>query len=89
METKPLTPAELKLMADVLELAGDQFSNHGCNDFEIDDTPEHRAIVAEMHKDDPGFDIEDFLYHGKINAGDDSLMSHFADRCSALARASS
>jgi hypothetical protein len=30
-----LQPHELKLAAELLELAADQFSNHGCNDFDL------------------------------------------------------
>ncbi len=30
-----LKPHELKLAAKLLELAADQFSNHGCNDFDL------------------------------------------------------
>ncbi len=30
-----LQPRELKLAAKLLKLASDQFSNHGCNDFDL------------------------------------------------------
>lgn len=41
------------LAAEMLELAKDEFSNHGCNDYEIEDTPENREwlIQCEMADD--------------------------------------
>jgi len=30
-----LTPADLKLLIVLLDSAGDEFSNHGCNDFHL------------------------------------------------------
>lgn len=30
-----LTPADLKLLVVLLEKAGDEFGNHGCNDFHL------------------------------------------------------
>jgi hypothetical protein len=36
--------------ANLLELAADTFSNHGCNDYEIADTQENREIVREMNQ---------------------------------------
>lgn len=48
-----MTKAEKILAAEMLELAADQFANHGCNDYEIVDTPELREllILGEMAND--------------------------------------
>lgn len=46
-----MTPNERKLAAAVLRLASEQFSNHGCNDFDlsklIPDEDERNALVRE------------------------------------------
>jgi hypothetical protein len=70
-----LTPAELKLIKHLLGMAADEFSNHGCNDFQLrkdaklTDT-EAREVVktfeAWVQKEDPKGDItydpgEDYL----------------------------
>lgn len=43
-----LTKAELKLISELLELAAGNFSNHGCNDYEIDNTEENKQLLIEM-----------------------------------------
>lgn len=48
-----MTKAQMKLAAELLEVASDHFSNHGCNDYEIENTPENREwlIQGEMDND--------------------------------------
>lgn len=36
------------IAAEMLEVAADEFSNHGCNDYDIPDTPENRSFVERM-----------------------------------------
>lgn len=58
---KDFTVKEMRLAADLLELAGDQFANHGCNDFLIDKdilpgderwaTEEVIELDRQMHED--------------------------------------
>lgn len=44
-----LTPARLKLAARFLEMAADEFGNHGCNDFNLAEVmPDVRARRALM-----------------------------------------
>jgi hypothetical protein len=49
-----VTPTERKLAAHLLRLAADQFSNHGCNDFDlsklIPDQDERDALVREFEE---------------------------------------
>jgi hypothetical protein len=49
-----LTPAECRLAAALLNLAADEFSNHGCNDFRLRsdgglDDEEARVVVADLN----------------------------------------
>lgn len=48
-----------KLSAQLLDLASDVFSNHGCNDFRLERTPDNIALVEDMiaKSDDPDRDI--------------------------------
>lgn len=56
----PMTPTEKKLVARLLDVAADQFSNHGCNDFDLVKdggltSEESQEIQQEIHrwKNDP------------------------------------
>lgn len=62
--------------ADLLELAADKFSNHGCNDYAIENNEANRALVLEMEKfNDPEFDEADLNFSGdKIYVMDWFLM---------------
>ncbi len=44
-----LTKTQLLMTAKMLELASDTFSNHGCNDFYLENTPENLEFVKEMY----------------------------------------
>lgn len=50
-----LRPTDARIAATMLELAGDQFSNHGCNDYELPNTPDNLAFVRRLiaASDDP------------------------------------
>lgn len=46
-----LIPPELvNITADLLELASDEFSNNGCNDHYLENTPKNRKFVKNMNK---------------------------------------
>ena len=71
-----------KLIAELLEKAADQFSNHGCNEFDLTDALPDRADRAELAKtvfdeDDPDrYDPE-----GDCDVMHDyELMLFFADK---------
>lgn len=55
----PLSPAELKLVAKLLDIASNEFSNHGCNDFKADRdgdlTPDETAEIAARLNAHPKF----------------------------------
>lgn len=44
-----LTQTQLLMTAKMLEIASDTFSNHGCNDFYLDNTLENHEFVKEMY----------------------------------------
>lgn len=41
---------EYKILSDLLDMASEEFSNHGCNDFEIDNTPENMELLRMAHE---------------------------------------
>jgi len=52
--------AYLKLAAALLKKAASEISNHGCNDYYIEDTVDNRIIFVEMmQQEDNEFKIED------------------------------
>lgn len=73
-----MTPGERLLAAKLLRRASDSFSNHGCNDYELPDTPENRALVVDVHEGDYEWEWPD---DGKpIYEQDWLLMSHLAKK---------
>lgn len=87
--SKSLTSAEFKLAADLLERASESFANHGCNDFNLENTKENVDILNDMHqrggwpKDMLTFDVT----KKALGAHDDSLMGHLAIRLREAAEA--
>lgn len=91
-KTDGLSKAELKLIAVLLEKASDEFSNHGCNDYKIPATDEHKQIMLDMFQ--ANGDFEERKRDGEVdevmNAKDEIVtydwwvMSYLADRCRKL-----
>ena len=69
------------ILAKLLEMASDEFSNHGCNDFVLDNTHENFALVTAVeqwasHEEPLPVNVdkdEDDIY-----TSDDTLMGFFA-----------
>lgn len=87
MPNNPLTPVELRLLAELLELASDTFGNHGCNDFDLEKSVpslEDRRKLMKAFNDHNG-SPEDFE-HDEENGDqylmfrDDLLMGYLAHR---------
>jgi len=82
-----LTDAEAKLLIELLELASDNFSNHGCNDFDltksVPDLEDRRALM-KSYNDYNGSpeDFEDDEAHGSQYEfdNDSALMSYLSTR---------
>lgn len=74
-----MTKTQLKIAAELLELAADQFGNHGCNDYEIKNTKENLEFVKQMiaFSDDP--DEKPEVYRGKILICDFQAMQYLSD----------
>lgn len=74
--------AQLKVLARVLGTAADEFSNHGCNDFDLSKqglTPEELASFKEgftqyMQNDDPEYEGRSGNY-----VQDDCVMRYLQD----------
>lgn len=67
-----------KLAADLLESASEEFSNHGCNDYPLENTPENRAFYEKMMKECSGEEITVAPGKDKIYAQDWLIMSYLA-----------
>lgn len=67
-------------IADLLEQVHEEYSNHGCNDFSLPNTPEARKFVEEMYKaggeDDPEIDYND---DGTISTSDWMVLSRISE----------
>ena len=71
------------VLSDLLEMASEEFSNHSCNDFELPNTPENRALVEAMEmKHSPAYFKKKGLIISKdgtkIYTQDSSLMGYFS-----------
>jgi hypothetical protein len=91
--SKKLTSAELTAIAELLQKASDEFSNHGCNDYQLLNTPENKIMLVEMIKangDEESMEeeIEEVMSCKKKNiyTYDWWLMSYLADRCKEAAK---
>ena len=69
------TKTELEVMAKLLDLAADQFSNHGCNDFELPATAENIALVRQVEEDEPS------VRGDTVDTLDWCLMYFLKNRC--------
>ena len=83
-----LSKTELKMIADLLEMAGDEFANHGCNDLELEPTEENKELAIKMLEKMMGKG-EDFEQESakvreakkKIWTNDWMMMDYLSKRC--------
>ena len=88
MTNEPLNKAELELISQLLELASNDFENHGCNDFDLKNTQENRFLMLEYEKDNNPNAPDDIRFDddGQVIYGNDSaLMSYMAERAKIVA----
>lgn len=73
---------ERTILARLLQMAADQFSNHGCNDFDLPDSDEARELIHAYHEwnGDPEEADEYQAHRGKYMFTDFVLMRYFAKR---------
>lgn len=45
-----LSKLELTLISNCLEMASDEFSNHGCNDMQLANTDENWQLIEDMEE---------------------------------------
>ncbi len=64
------------MAAKMLELAADEFSNHGSNDYSLENTPENRTFVEAMiaASDYPEDEVNISHDYGRIYTSDIALM---------------
>lgn len=73
--------SELNVLIRLLKEAGQEFSNHCCNEFEVEETEENKALLRDVMKDN-----EIILYDGKLIMHDDILFDYFAERLTKVLR---
>ena len=87
-----MTKNELNMIAKLLQKASESFCNHGCNDYEISNTPENIKLLQDIEEYNVGRtlnkeELDDFLYiiecrknKATLNTMDWLLMSYFAKK---------
>jgi hypothetical protein len=84
MAATPKKHPEYKIIAELLEMASDEFSNHSCNDYEIDNTAENMDLLKDAHNwnvnGDPSQSFEPVISKdgSKIYVMDYFLFGYFA-----------
>ncbi|MFA6235612.1 MAG: hypothetical protein WC824_15695 [Bacteroidota bacterium] len=75
-----MNTTEKKLAASLLKRASDEFSNHGCNDMTLPDTPENQALAIKVQEwsGDPDFKVFK-TRSGELHFYDWMLMAYLAD----------
>lgn len=71
-----ISKTELEVIAKLLNLASDRFSNDTCNDFELPVTPENLILVKQAEGED-----EPHVQGDSIITNDWVLMDHLRKRC--------
>lgn len=96
MATKGLSTTELTMIAEFLEEAAEEFSEHSANDFLVPATAENKAIFVAVldHHDENEPDDEHELTGAEIMAAadevfiyDDWAMAYFEQRCKSILNA--
>ena len=77
-----MTLEEAELAAKLLEMAAEEFSNHGCNDFKLPNTHANWVLAKEVYTTDEGTidDIERPILPNPIIVPDWLLMRHLAKK---------
>jgi uncharacterized protein YutD len=67
------------LTAEMLEMASEEFSNHGCNDYVLENTQENREFYEKMMKHSCGEVVTVDPSKEKIYAQDQMIMSYLSN----------
>jgi len=78
-----LSNAEVKIIAELLKMASNEFCNHGCNDFVLEATEENKNLICQVIEDNGDSEWEEEAEHvraqtKRICFHDSWLMSYFA-----------
>jgi hypothetical protein len=57
-ERKTMTKNQLEITSELLNLAATEFSNHGCNDYDLPATPENIELVRTAERFITGDELE-------------------------------
>lgn len=89
-KTDGLSKAELKIIAELLDMACSEFSNHGCNDHSIPASDENKDIMREIVMDSyDRRDVEEAIEEideskDELAVFDTVLLGYFSQRCKNL-----
>jgi len=72
-----------EVLSDLLKMADEEFGNHGCNDYELPNTPENRQLMEQAERWNSIEQWEEYGLHisndyAKIYTQDYFLMGYFA-----------
>jgi hypothetical protein len=74
-----LTPTQRKIAAHMLRLAAESYSNHGCNDFELPNTPNNLQFVKDMIAQSDYMEDAPSIHNGNLLMLDWEVMEYCAD----------
>ncbi len=77
---KELTPLERAVAGEMLSLASWRFSKHGCNDYDLPNTPEHKSLALAAAEWAGDKDPEVRVHGDKLGTMDWLLMDYLAAR---------
>ncbi len=90
---------ELQMLANILDMAANEFSNHGSNDFAVEPTQENKELLIDIIKatsceEDAEYEIEKLEKPSKSYFGNKDcyysydwvVMRYFASKCKNLAK---
>lgn len=91
---KQLTSAELTAISELLKEASEEYSNHGCNDYQMANTEENKAMLIDVVKfagcdeEEQAEEIKEITSckKKKLFIMDWLLMDYLADRCKEVAK---
>ena len=73
-----MNATQARIAAQMLELAADEFGNHGCNDFSLPLTDENLRFAEWMIAAGDYPDDEPLIYEGEIVTSDYMVMRYCA-----------
>lgn len=66
-----MKPSEIQLLSGFLDELNEKFSCDGCNDYDMEDTPENRELfISGRKREEPGLDADEY----EVRIGEDGRI---------------